>query len=653
MSGREVGVRLRDVARHVTWRRRQVAVGAPATIPADTLERRAFDAPLPPGLRETVPAEVCSRVCEVADGILAGHWDVFGLRRQDIADPDWFFDPVTGRRAPQHAYAFDIDHRDESITGNVKSVWEVSRHHHLTVLAAAYWLTEDPRYAEVCAAQLRSWWAANPFLSGVNWTSGIELGIRLLSWVWIRRLLHHWPGSKELFEGNPAALEQIWWHQEYLTAFPSEGSSGNNHAIAEQVGRLAAACAFPWFAASLTWRTDSGDRLRRHLARNTFADGLNRELASDYHGFVLELVLCAAAEADAVGHSLPVPLWRMLGAGVDAAAALIDVTGRAPRQGDGDDGRALILDGHTGDSWSVSLDIGARVLGTSPWWPATVPSLTSIAVSALADDHRGAQAPRPDRRPSSFADGGVHILRGRTVEGAETWCRCDSGPHGFGSMAAHGHADALAIEFRVDGVDLLADPGTYCYHGEPKWRSYFRTTRAHNTLEVAGQPQSLEGGPFMWQSSAETTLDALRYADEELVGWSAHHDGYRRLPSPVTHYRSVDVDPRTGAVAIIDMLAGAASQEVALRYHLGDQVTCHLEGARAVLTWAGRVTSSAVLELPVELAWSSHRGEEDPPMGWYSPAFGEKLPSTTIEGVGRLAPGVRLETRIRFGSLLG
>ncbi len=64
----------------------------------------------------------------------------------------------------------------------------MSRHHHITVLAAAWWLTQDERYAEAAADQLRSWWRANPFLTGVHWTSGIEAGVRLISWAWIRRL---------------------------------------------------------------------------------------------------------------------------------------------------------------------------------------------------------------------------------------------------------------------------------------------------------------------------------------------------------------------------------------------------------------------------------------------------------------------------------
>ena len=110
-----------------------------------------------------------------------------------MEQPDWFHDPVTGRRSAAEAYAFRIDQRDEAAVGNIKQVWEVNRLQHLTLLAAAWYLTGEDAYAERVAEQLRSWWAENPFLSGVNWTSGIELGVRLINFAWIRRLLDDWP----------------------------------------------------------------------------------------------------------------------------------------------------------------------------------------------------------------------------------------------------------------------------------------------------------------------------------------------------------------------------------------------------------------------------------------------------------------------------
>ena len=81
--------------------------------------------------------------------------------------------------------------------------------------------------------------------------------------------------------------------------------------------------------------------LERELAANTFEDGLNRELASDYHRFVLELGLVAAVEADAEGEALSKATWERLAGMLDAGAAILDVTGRPPRQGDGDEGRPL------------------------------------------------------------------------------------------------------------------------------------------------------------------------------------------------------------------------------------------------------------------------------------------------------------------------
>ena len=107
-----------------------------------------------------------------------------------------------------------------------------------------------------------------------------------------------------LFERDALAVRQIRWHQQYLAAFPSRGSSANNHVIAEAAGQLVASCAFPWFRESDRWRRTSARLLERELLRNTFPSGINRELASDYHRFVAELGFVAAVEAEASGHPL-------------------------------------------------------------------------------------------------------------------------------------------------------------------------------------------------------------------------------------------------------------------------------------------------------------------------------------------------------------
>jgi Heparinase II/III-like protein/Heparinase II/III N-terminus len=608
-----------------------------------------FESPLPAGALAAVPADDVGRLLRAADEILAGRWEVLGATRQDMAAPDWFLDPLSGRRAPQTQYCFSINHRDEGVTGNVKQVWELSRHHHLTVLAAAYAVTGERRYAERAGSHLRSWWQENPFLSGIHWTSGIELGIRLISWVWTRRLLDGWDEVQGLFEQNELARRQIWWHQTYLAGFRSRGSSANNHVIAEAAGQLVAALAFPWFEESAAWADESARLLQRELANNTFPSGVNRELAFDYHGLVAELGLIAVVEADHAGRPLPDATVRSLGRMLDVAAACLDCGLRAPRQGDSDDGRALVIASPESNRWEALLALGQALFGAPEWWPPAQPGVFSTLLSA-----HGRRRPLPDRpatRPWHFGDAGITIFRSEASGGPEIWCRCDSGPHGFLSIAAHAHADALSIEVRYDGADILTDPGTYCYGSDPLFRRYFRSTIGHNTLEVLGRDQSTSGGSTMWIRHAASRLTSLNSSVGGDQGrWAAAHYGYRTLDPPVTHRRTVEFNGTQRLIEITDEIDGVGRPPVRLAFHLGPTVEASLDGCLLNLRWQDRDggEATATMTLPSALDWLLIRGARDPVLGWYSPAFGLKVPATDVIGVGFATTGSPLRTRLIF-----
>ena len=645
MSPAEIGWRSRDKATQAVWSGRQVSRDQIAKLASVLPGERRFTAVLPRDTAARVPEAARAAVLASADRLLQGEWELLGTVRADMVLPDWFYDPVTGRRAPVDRYAFRINHRSEDDTGNVKQLWELSRLQHLTLLATAWHLSHDDAYAQRVAEHLQSWWRENPFLSGVHWTSGIEIGIRLISLAWIRRLLEGWQGAARLFECNDLAVRQIWWHQRYLATFRSRGSSANNHVIAEAAGQLVASCAFPWFPASGRWRQTSARLLERELLRNTFPSGVGRELASDYQGFVAELGLLAGVEAAAAGHPLTAAAWQRLCAMVDSGAALLDEQLRPPRQGDGDDGRGLLLDAPAANRWPSLLALGDALFGRADWWPQTKPDAASSIISAMP---RAAVAvpDRPAERPWQFGDAGIALLRTKNY-GPEIWCRCDGGPHGFLKIAAHAHADALAVEVRYGGSDILADPGTYCYHGEREWRSYFRSTRAHNTIEIDGRGQSVEGGAFLWLRHADArVIDVQDIGDA--VEWTAEHDGYRELHPATLHRRCVRLDRASRCLDIVDQISGG-SHLVRMAYHLGPNVTVDLDGTLAILRWSEEHAAGAAwLDLPKSLTWTLHRGETEPILGWYSCAFGHRVPAFTLVGRGRSAPSEPLSTRLEF-----
>lgn len=590
-----------------------------------------------------VPDEAKESLYELAASIVEARLRVFEVERSDMGpSPDWFLDPRTGMRAPSAEICFKINHRDWP--GSLKHVWEPSRHQHLTALAAASAFGGKTEWSEFLLTQLASWWKSNPPFKGIHWTSGIEIGLRLISWTWIRRLLGVGSDIHSSFESNPDFLDQLYAHQVWLHRLPSHGTSANNHVVAEAVGQFTAACAFPLFPESEKWRASAAKTLLVEIGRQVGTDGVHRELATDYHAFVTELFLIAGIEGRAAGFDLGRAYWEQLSLMMDAAAAMLDSTGRPPRQGDSDDGHALVLDGEDNDRWMSLLRTGAELFGSLDWWPE--PDQLDVK-SALLDamiTAPDASKHRPSTQPIIFEDAGLTILRSVSDRDAELWCCLDAGPMGYLSTASHGHADALSIELRHDGVELFADPGTYCYQAEPEWRSYFRSIAAHNTLEIEEAVHARQIGDFMWADFPRTATLEVHIGQPS--SWSGSCVRKDRRGADIEHVRAVTLSE--DVITISDKLNRPA--HATMRFHLGPEVTCVLDRDLATLEWESPRLGpmKAILELPTSMRWTAVSGRDRPPLGWYSPRFGVKRPIVTLEGSGSLQAFAPVVSRLTF-----
>ncbi len=162
-----------------------------------------------------------------------------------------------------------------------------------------------------------------------------------------------------------------------------------------------------------------------------------------------------------------------------------------------------------------------------------------------AEERYAALDARKTRLPlrQTFPEGGYYVLGCEFDTPEEIRLVADAGALGYRSIAAHGHADALSFTLSAGGREFLIDPGTYAYHTQGAWRSYFRGTSAHNTVCIDGEDQSVQGGSFMWLKKANAGCSLwLSSAEKDCFeGW---HDGYRRLDDPVKHRRLIELDKR-------------------------------------------------------------------------------------------------------------
>ena len=590
-----------------------------------------------------------------ADRILAGRYTFFDLADCHLGEPpQWNRDPLTQRVASTRR-ASAIDYRDEREVGNIKYLWEANRHLQLATLAQAHALTGDGRYAQGIRSQIESWIAQCPVGRGPNWVSALELGIRLINWSIAWQLLG---GARaRIFAGEEGeAFRERWLRSVFeqsrtIAGNLSRYSSANNHLIGEAAGVYIAASTWPLWRDIREW----GDRCRKILEeechKQNAPDGGNREQAFAYQTFVLDFLLLAGLAARARGEDFSPVYWRRVEAMTDFLASMTDAAGRLAMVGDGDDGQVVRLASEAGFSLHGSLIATGAILFDRPDLAAKAGTLDSktvtlLGVEAVRRFNRLKERGRAGFRPRVQFPGSGYFLLGAGFETPEeVRLLIDAGPLGYLSIAAHGHADALAFTLNVGDREILIDPGTYAYHTEPEWRRYFRSTLAHNTVGIDGLDQSVQAGNFMWTDHARARCIEFEMsrARQRFVG---EHDGYRRLDDPVLHRREIEVDPASGVIEVGDMLRCDGRHTARRAWHFAEDCVVEPVGSGIKITSG---PSQVIMEPLEELERQEiHRGGTPEQGGWISRQFGRKAPTTTVLWYSRVDGVTVLRTRITY-----
>ncbi len=547
----------------------------------------------------------------------------FGYPEVQLGRPINFgYDPHTNFQWPtRHAKRIDYRHIGG---GDPKWIWELNRCQHLPLLVQAWLLTGDQQYADLAVTDALAWAEQNPPGRGIAWSNGYEAGVRAISLAITYDSLR---GSEALTAAQSRRFQEILWqHGRWIERDPSSHSSANNHRMGELVGLIVICSLAPELRATREWFGWALRELSEQASEQILPDGFGAEQAFTYHVYVVDLLLVAVASLDAVSAPVPDPVLEALNRSGDAIWAQIG-SGEPPlTYGDTDDAVAARLSSsELRDARAVAAGIAARLAHPRARSVARWPDATTWWLYGDAGRNR------LEHTTAAADPGSVHLEAGGLVvlRGGSARATVDVGPLGFLSLAAHGHADALAVTWTRRGREVVCDPGVGSYFRDAQARDAFRGTGFHATVEVDGSNQSEIGGAFLWTRHARAKVLATTLEERVVFGT---HDGYGVLPDPVRHVRAA-VLLSGGPLMVCDLLEGDGSHLYAQHWPLAPDLEATVLGVESSKAAVVRVTSpdgpAYALRVGSTAAGEVRlvRGQRDPLEGWWSPRLESMQPA--------------------------
>ena len=238
----------------------------------------------------------------------------------------------------------------------------------------------------------------------------------------------------------------------------------------------------------------------------------------------------------------------------------------------------------------------------------------------------------PDKKNNklqTFSTSGYSIINDNNVV-----LTFDHGPLGMPPLYNHGHADALSITLSVDDKEMLVDPGTYRYNGEPEFRKYFKGTRAHNTVAIDGLDQAVQETGFIWNRPYKAKLVKSVEKNNSLF-LQAYHDGYMRIKESIRHFRSIGYIDKSHFF-IKDTFSGNGVHAFELNYHVHPDSEM-ISGDNG--WWKIKHQGVAIyIKLLGGNNFNVVKGQRKPIFGWYSSSYGIKRESGVLSCIVRGTP---------------
>ena len=569
-------------------------------------------------LPEDVPWDTQLAVDE-AEKILNGEIKYFSHQFLKTGfPPDWHKDPVSGIKLDSHRHWSEISDDGEV---EIKFIWEANRFSMVYTLVRAYASSRDERLAEAFWELIQAWAESNPPNTGPNWMDGQEAALRLMAWTF----------GFYAFVDSPSTTSDRIAQFTLLVAAQAERihqnigfaiSTQSNHTISEALGLWMVGLLFPELKGAEKYFAFGRKLLEQEAAAQIFPDGSYAMYSMNYHRFILHIYFYAIRLGELNSSPFSESLKRSVAKSVDYLHQLIDPeTGQMPVYGSNDGALVLPLNNCDSTDYHPLLQLGSYLtkkellFEPGPW---------NEDIFWLC----GIESPSPpgrrvrDEGESNFPHGGIYLLRGTNSKAVISCTDFRARPS---------HADQLHVDLWWRGENIACDAGTYLYSGKGMWRNGLAHTSAHNTVIVDRQDQMKMVSRFTWTDWARGKV-----LKQDAKIWQGQHDGYQKLPDPITHKRTVlllDED----RWLVVDQLNGKQNHHYALHWLLCDGEYGVRKLASADGIWLvprkidGTPSDSKIL-IQMGLTegngnFSVMRGDPSSTRGWRSRYYGHKEPA--------------------------
>jgi len=410
-----------------------------------------------------------------------------------------------------------------------------------------------------------------------------------------------------------AQVQRIYQNIDYAI------STRSNHTISEAFGLWFVGLLFPELKEAEKYLSLGRKLLEQEAGRQIFPDGSYSMYSLNYHRFVLHIYLYVIRLAQLNQSPVSNLIHQAVTNSIDYLYQLIDPqTGQMPVYGSNDGALILPLNNCDFTDYRPLLRLGSYItqkeflFEPGAWdedifWLCGAESLSSRSI--LAGDKRETARVR---QKTNFPDGGVYILRSTN---SKAIIRCTD------FRARPSHADQLHVDLWLGSQNIACDAGTYLYSGEGhKWRNGLAHTSAHNTVIVDSKDQMMMVSRFTW-----TNWSSGKVLKQDGKTWQGEHNGYHKVPDPVTHQRTVLVLDHDRWL-IVDHLLGKLVHHYSLHWLLND-FPFEQQGNSILLSLNKMKYKVQVGLTNGTSKFSIVRGSPNSTRGWRSQYYGHKEPA--------------------------